>query len=188
MDTGQNSLVKGILIGVVVTLTTQFVIGIVGTLLFFGVISKAFSAISAPISTHAAATAQNAGPTTPPQPAAPDTSRAVNVMVTNMTHIEHDSTYKSIITMTVANTGTVDVRIFKGRVVFADLLGHDLKAVNIVYDGGLKAGDHKTYETTTYEMRDDVDEARFATIPLSDLKVRWEPQAILLANGTKWGE
>jgi hypothetical protein len=86
------------------------------------------------------------------------------------------------------NTGSRDIRAIRGDIVFSDVFGEEIKSVSWAYMRDLKMGERKRYETQlVYDTLIPSDE-KLRTTPLADMKVRWEPQTIVFADGTMLGK
>jgi len=200
----QRATIRGIVIGVVTVLATQFALSVIGGLLFFGAITKAITALS------------NPGPTKPSQvasvPASVPTSNGTPITAPPKTRPSDDEMLKAVaisvvekgwkpsdfqsgqimdyitIRVTATNTGRKDIRAIRGVLHFQDLFGREIQSIEHTYEKGLRVGTNVTdqnYYRYNELMEKDI---KFRTTSLSDMKVLWEPTTILFADGTKLGE
>lgn len=94
--------------------------------------------------------------------------------------------YQDYITMKFSyeNTAGKDVRGFKGTVVFKDLFGDEIKSVSLKEDNVLKAGETKRVERTLDYNQFMKDDTRLKNTTLDNLKVEWQPETIMFADGS----
>jgi hypothetical protein len=88
----------------------------------------------------------------------------------------------------VTNSGTRDILALRGHIMFSDLFGDEIKSVAWTYEHGVKAGEHKHYETGLVYDSVIPDDQKLRTTPLANMKVRWDPQAIVFADGKMLGK
>ena len=94
--------------------------------------------------------------------------------------------YDDYITISVAyeNNSTKDIRAFQGTVTFYDLFGDEVYSFLIKISDPIKAGGKATWEGAI-KYNQFVDEStRLKNADLKDLKVVWNPEKIIFADGT----
>jgi hypothetical protein len=82
------------------------------------------------------------------------------------------------------NTGSRDIRAIRGDIVFSDVFGEEIKSVTWTYEHGVKVGERKRTETELVYDAIIPSDQKLRTTPLADMKIRWEPQTIVFADGT----
>lgn len=98
--------------------------------------------------------------------------------------------YDDYVTFSVAiqNKSPKDIQAITGTLVFNDLFDKPVKRISLTNDTGVKAGKTLKYESgMDYNQFIDSDK-EFRYKELSKMKVVWEPQQILFADGTKMGK
>lgn len=94
--------------------------------------------------------------------------------------------YEDYITYEFAfeNKSGMTIKAFRGRMVFYDLFDEEIKSLSLTYDEGLKPREKKAYYASTdYNQFDDEDKA-LRDKTLDQMKVVWEPERVLLEDGT----
>ena len=71
----------------------------------------------------------------------------------------------------------------KGTLVFADLFGEDFKRIGVAYDKEIGAGAVAIWKGFVDTNQFNKDDTKLAATELDRLKVRWEPDTILFADG-----
>jgi hypothetical protein len=91
----------------------------------------------------------------------------------------------AVLTVGVANTGDQPVTGVKGRLVVRDLFDDEIIALEYKHDDplapGARAQAERFYEINRYIE----DHGRFYQTDFEKMKVAWEPQVILFADGTR---
>lgn len=91
----------------------------------------------------------------------------------------------AVLDITVANTGDRPIAGVKGRLVLRDLFDDEIIRLEYKHDDPLAPGARAAAERF-YEINAYIDEqARFYATDFEKLKVSWEPQTILFADGTR---
>lgn len=80
-----------------------------------------------------------------------------------------------------------DIRGFRGTIVFRDISGVQIKSIQLSSYEGLKAGQQKTWDGVLDYDPFMAEDRKLRDTPIGNLKVEWNPQTILFANGTKLG-
>ena len=97
----------------------------------------------------------------------------------------HRRIYDDAILMNLAfanHTGKAVAGV-KGTLVFADLFGDEFQRISIAYDGGIPVDGVATWNgSVEYNQFNEADK-KLAHTDLDKLKVRWEPDTILFADG-----
>jgi len=85
------------------------------------------------------------------------------------------------------NKGSRDIKAFKGEAIFKDAFGEAIKTSNLVYDGGIKAGQRKKWYGDIRYNRFMNDQVRFKNTELENMKFEWRPEAIIFSDGSRMG-
>jgi len=89
-----------------------------------------------------------------------------------------------VITFVIENTTQKDIKAFK----FKDLFGEVLKESDLVWDDGIKAGEKRNW-TGYLKYNQFMSEGnKFAFGELENMKFEWIPSSIIFKDGTKIGE
>jgi len=91
------------------------------------------------------------------------------------------------ITFAFYNKGAKDIRAFRGNTTFTDLFGEKVYSTNLTYDGGVKAGETKTWLGVIKYNQFMDEHSRFKAKELKSLKFVWMPRSILFTDGTTIG-
>ena len=82
------------------------------------------------------------------------------------------------------NKGDKDIRAVKGSLLITDLFDQKIKAINLVEDEGIPAGEivKKSYTTDYNQFMDE--DTRLRSKSIKDLKVVWTAEKIIFGDGT----
>lgn len=113
---------------------------------------------------------------------------AVTVSVASKVFRPHDfrrNRYEDDIALEVGFINHTDKALagVKGTLVFADLFGEDFKRIGVAYDKPIEAGAVAIWKAFVDTNQFNKDDTKLAATELDRLKVRWEPDTILFADG-----
>jgi hypothetical protein len=113
---------------------------------------------------------------------------AVTVSVASKVFRPHDfrrGRYEDDIALEVGFINHTDKTLagVKGTLVFADLFGEDFKRIGVAYDKPIEAGAVAIWKGFVDTNQFNKDDTKLAATELDRLKVRWEPDTILFADG-----
>jgi hypothetical protein len=94
--------------------------------------------------------------------------------------------YSDSIALTVAfeNHADKDVVGVKGMVKFSDLFGDEIKSISLSYDEGIKANATASWAAELRYNQFIAEDVKLGNTPLDKMKVTWEPETIIYADGT----
>lgn len=110
-----------------------------------------------------------------------------NVRVTVVSKGFHEGDFEDQITMkfSIQNRSDKEIRAVKGTMKFTDLFDDEIKSVNFVYDDPIPANGKATWNGGLSYNPYMGDEVQLKEKDLEDLKVIWEPESIIFADGSK---
>ena len=84
----------------------------------------------------------------------------------------------------IQNKSENNIRAFKGSINFTNLFDDDIKSIGLTYENPIKAGDEIVYnaQINYNQFRDE--DVRLKNADLENLKVIWNPQQIILEDGS----
>ena len=112
-------------------------------------------------------------------------SKFVKVNCSEKYFEEYEGEYYLTYILDIQNNSDQAIKAFKGDVVFTDLYDEVLTILELEYeDGVINSGEEVIYEFSTgYDEYDD-DDVKIGNKELENLKVSWEPSAIIFKDGS----
>lgn len=93
-----------------------------------------------------------------------------------------------LIKVAMKNTGTKNIRAFRGGLIVKDLFGQVISRIGVEQQDELKAGEDRVWEGSKHYNQFDDSDRQIKNAEMKDVKVEWVPMTILFSDGTKLGK
>ena len=153
------------------------------TKLFIAVLLAGIISCGSPADKQKDKEQQSVETTTQNEAESPQFSKIIKMECIEKSHQQSGGTAVIHYKFTINNLTEKDINSFKGRIVFSNKEGIEVKSFTMAYDQLLEAGEEVIWEAETLfdEFMDDENALRSADV--KDLTCKWEPIEVSYANG-----